>query len=241
MKNTIFGILIGMLAMIATLLIVTNISKVDTKTTKEVSVSKIDAKKDYVYTSVTEKRTLEKGTDFEKEITANVPYININTSAIKKINDEIETYYNKIKSDPINYLNMKYEYFINNDYLSLVLTTIQESTTSPSSDSIVFTYNINTKTGQLVTNDELILSKNTTTKVVYTELLKQIAERSEPDPEFKDNSNDITLDRIKAIVSELQISTPMYLNDKGNLSAIVDTEITTIQNGRYIEKYDLGL
>lgn len=81
-----------------------------------------------------------------------VPYVNINSSDVKSLNDNIVDYCN-------NYVNIdgaqiKYEYSINGNYLSLVIKVINNKE-YPS--KIIFkTYNINLKTRTVLSDQELL-------------------------------------------------------------------------------------
>lgn len=81
-----------------------------------------------------------------------VPYININTEEIKNINSEILTFSQALASKKKSVI--LYEYEVNGEILSLVLTAIDNSTDIPKID--FKTYNIDLKDAKVLTNDEIL-------------------------------------------------------------------------------------
>ena len=84
-----------------------------------------------------------------------VPVINIDSEDASKLNGEIEGFVNEYKHDGFNeYMYPKYDYYENDDILSINVTIITEG-----SSRYYKTANINTKTCKKVSNSELVSKK----------------------------------------------------------------------------------
>jgi len=109
------------------------------------SYMKEDKSKQIVYTSITQ-------TDddvFKKEI----PYLNINKDFAKNINSEINDYTSPLKNE--EHATISYNYDINGDVLSLLVKMVNYS--DETGPKIYFKgYNINLKTKNIVTDQELL-------------------------------------------------------------------------------------
>lgn len=80
-----------------------------------------------------------------------VPYVNINSSDVKSLNDSIVDYCNNyVNSDDIK---IKYEYSINGNYLSLVIKVINNKELP--SKMIFKTYNVSLKNRTVLTDQDL--------------------------------------------------------------------------------------
>ena len=80
-----------------------------------------------------------------------VPYVNINSSDVKSLNDSIVDYCNNyVNSDDIK---IKYEYSINGNYLSLVIKVI--NTKELPSKMLFKTYNVSLKNRTVLTDQDL--------------------------------------------------------------------------------------
>ena len=186
-----------------------------------------------------------------KYIISQVPAINLSFDNIKKLNNEIYEYFTKLKSKNViekdgEYVKyqintMRYEYFINEKILSLVIScNIEDSVTKHTTTYI--TYNINIETGELITNEQLIATLNHTNSEVYNEILNEISiqykEIYGADVTKLDNTQNLYNDTIKQIGSELKINLPMYMNSAGKLMVCIDI-VTDIGAGQTSESLEL--
>lgn len=105
---------------------------------EQTTVKSIDSSKDIVYTL------------YDKSY----PIINLDSSEIEDINDKIEQNY-KGPDKPREFGLSEYNYYLNNEILSLVIST-EDNTGFYYYD----VYNINVKTGKIVSNADLLKSKN---------------------------------------------------------------------------------
>ena len=144
-----------------------SISKKDNKDTKETenTSKKEETKKE-------EKSILK---DKDKEIVytlgdykyKKVPYINIDTEDAEKLNKKITNFVDKNGNDTDygEYKALDYVYYTNDDVLSVVVFVKY-----PTPDRYYETVNINTKTGEIVSNDDLLKLK----KIDSTELSQKV-------------------------------------------------------------------
>ena len=116
------------------------------KEEKKESVKKIDETKEYVY-------DLKSGENYK------VPTINIDSEDAKRMNEEIKVFvdYERVEEKyGLNSNKLEYDYFINNDLISVVVIIVYPANGSKS----VKPFNINKNTGREVTNEEILKIKN---------------------------------------------------------------------------------
>lgn len=122
---------------------------------KDYNYLKLDTNKDIVYTGYN--RTYEK-------IITKVPYINLNTSLAKSINNDIKEYIvDKFMSQDANVVS--YKYSVSGNILSLLIMKIDNSTYYYPEYSFI-TYNINLKTQKSISDAKVLaLFGVTSTKI----------------------------------------------------------------------------
>lgn len=123
---------------------------------------------------------VERVTD-EYELDVQIPHINIDTSEVSNINNEIDKMF-KVKAESIineeeptgnTVYNVKYKAYINNDILSLIIEcTLKEK--EAAQRIIIKTYTYNLKTEKRVTFDEIAKMKNITKKEVEDKIKQEI-------------------------------------------------------------------
>lgn len=123
---------------------------------------------------------VERVTD-EYELDVQIPHINIDTSEVSNINNEIDKMF-KVKAESIineeeptgnTVYNVKYKAYINNDILSLIIEcTLKEK--EATQRIIIKTYTYNLKTEKRVTFDEIAKMKNITKKEVEDKIKQEI-------------------------------------------------------------------
>jgi hypothetical protein len=204
---------------------------------EEKLVKKIDKDKEYVYLAeefeITDKGdsdTLEDAAWLKNGVfKIKQPVINIDKTNIHNINKKIEDnfvefkngikYDNNLYEDGKRYLTyfvtQDYNYYINNNILSFVLK-IQEFVIPSSFQSPGYTvYNIDLKTGELLTNDQLkgiiLLSDEELTNEIIAYLVSYGIEKCDNNLEAEYCYDDI----------KIGDDTVMYLNDKNQLVVVV--------------------
>lgn len=199
--------------------------KYDGVTTKDV-ISKIDDSKEYVYEA---KYNYELNFDNVKfDINSIMPIININNEDINLINSEIKDYYNSIKEKEELY-ELSYTTYNYNDILSIVIQKTQKRTDNIKNVSNVLIYNINTKTGSVVQNRDIIDMKKTSVDKICIELMNTISKDLKKDYNFDISNSSFLIDNKKTsedyIKEKIYIEKDenlgnnfkMYLNNKGNI------------------------
>lgn len=120
----------------------------------------------------TSKQTNETDTvkplDANKDIIYNFPdkscpIINLNSPDVNSINIDIEQNY--IEPNEPYYFGSEYDYYLNNEILSLVI-----SNHSDSAFDSYNVYNININTGKVVSNEDILKSKNISEKTFLSKL-----------------------------------------------------------------------
>ena len=156
-------------------------------------IPKKDNKYNLIYTDY---EKVERVTD-EYELDVQIPHINIDTSEVSNINNEIDKMF-KVKAESIineeeptgnTVYNVKYKAYINNDILSLIIEcTLKEKEATQRIIIKTYTYNLKTekisenktktsknlKTEKRVTFDEIAKMKNITKKEVEDKIKQEI-------------------------------------------------------------------
>lgn len=171
----------------------------------------------------------EDGVIFKYEF--NIPQININSNDVKQINKEILDKYETILANVYEnqYIDfsaeaLDYEYYINDDILSLVLNVYTEG--GPIFGSEI--YNVDIGTGEKVTNAGLIECMNIT-KTEFENKLNNAIENlemytnKEIEEKFKEEQLNKTLELYKEEVFD---EIKMYINKKGNITVSIEVFAT---------------
>lgn len=171
----------------------------------------------------------EDGVIFKYEF--NIPQININSNDVKQINKEILDKYETILANVYEnqYIDfsaeaLDYEYYINDDVLSLVLNVYTEG--GPIFGSEI--YNVDIGTGEKVTNAGLIECMNITETEFENKLNNAIENlemytNKEIEEEFKEEQLNKTLELYKEeVLDEIK----MYINKKGNITVSIEVFAT---------------
>lgn len=179
--------------------------------------------------SNTSDKIYEDGVIFKYEF--NIPQININSNDVKQINKEILDKYETILANVYEnqYIDfsaeaLDYEYYINDDVLSLVLNVYTEG--GPIFGSEI--YNVDIGTGEKVTNAGLIECMNITETEFENKLNNAIENlemytNKEIEEEFKEEQLNKTLELYKEeVLDEIK----MYINKKGNITVSIEVFAT---------------
>ena len=201
-------------------------------------VNKVDANKEIVYSSYSK---------FSSEYSYSIPYINIKSDDVNKINKEIENYYKPLveaelkdesEGHSITMYNIKYTSYINDNILSLVISNQYPN------DCIYYkVYNLDIYTGATIKNSDIIKLKNMT-ESKYLDMLKEQLEEKfisvngskeklinnmREHPEFwteddiQQNSKFYDI-QFNSTISKNNYSmeTPIFLNENGKLCIIAN-------------------
>lgn len=95
-----------------------------------------------------------------------VPYINVNSSEIKSLNDQIVDFCNKYVN--IDNAQITYEYTINGNYLSVVIKVINNN--EYPSKMVFKTYNISLKNRSVMSDQDLLNYFNVNEDLVYARI-----------------------------------------------------------------------
>lgn len=157
-------------------------------------INKKEAGKNFIYTS----ETIQEKENDKYNIVANIPYININSEAVEKINDEINKKYvdkiNKIIKESTEYqdYNVTYKAYINGELLSLIIReNIKEGRNTQSSK--ITTYNYNLSQNREVSINDIIKAKGYDTKKLQKEIDAQIQDLNKKDEELKNQYTEVRL------------------------------------------------
>ena len=125
---------------------------------------KIDRSKNFVFTSST-----KQSDNYIQER----PFINLKGYSIEIINKDIDKFLDTYTNDNIE---MKYEYDINGEVLSLVLKVEDHSLAEQATITSFKSYNINIKTKELLSNEKVLDLFNTTTDNIEKTIKKETKE-----------------------------------------------------------------
>ncbi len=150
----------------------------NTNTSEE--AEKIDADKDYIYTTY-EKTEVNSG---NYEIDVKIPVININSEEIKSYNEAIKQVFQAKAESILNggsnrsVYSVDYEAFLNNNILSIVIRSTLKEGSNPQR-VIIQTYCYNIKEMKKVEFSDIMTLKNLDTNTVQEKIRKQIQGKQE--------------------------------------------------------------
>lgn len=150
----------------------------NTNTSEE--AEKIEADKDYIYTSY-EKAEVNSG---NYEIDVKIPMININSEEIKSYNEDIKQVFQDKAESILNgssnrsVYSVDYEAFLNNNILSIVIRSTLKEGSNPQR-VIIQTYCYNIKEMKKVEFSDIMTHKNLDTNTVQEKIRKQIQGKQE--------------------------------------------------------------
>ena len=173
----------------------------------------LDDNKDIVYTSFSK---------HSNEGSYDIPFINIDSATVKDINTKIQQEYENMNNDP-PYWNVRYDYYINNKILSLVI-----GNTAHTGGTSYSVYNIGINSGKTASNTDLLKSRNMDKTTFLNKLLELYKNKFIEVNGTKENRN-MTEDLIEFYEKQYNetISTdnynmliPMFLDANGRINVI---------------------
>lgn len=150
--------------------------------------------KDLVYTT---QNIIEKEND-KYNIVANIPYINIDSDAIEKINSDINKKYvekiEKIMAESKEYqdYNVTYKAYLNGELLSVIIRENIKAGRNTQSSKIT-TYNYSLSLDREVSINDIIKAKGYDSKKLQKEIDEQIDELNKKDKELKNQYTEVRL------------------------------------------------
>ena len=151
------------------------------------------------------------------------PYININTEDAKIVN----TYIEKL-NETIQYTQTSYEYYANDEILSIVMS-IKNNQQDDNINYMIWNFNLNT--GFLVGKEDIINKKNIEHLEEKMDLEVEKLELAEleklqiEDEELKNQQLQLTIENFKKMKNENSIG--MFLNQDGDLNIIANLYLPT--------------
>lgn len=198
---------------------------------KEIKTNMIDDSKEIVYNKeVFIPKKIPEDLN-SNEVSMELPIINLNYHSVKKINKEIENKYNELRDDNIitddmvNVNSIKYRYYVNNNILSLILEYKNYNYTASYITYEYKTYNINKNTGEVLTNEDLIKTKNMSVNDVYNKIIKNIEKEYETIGYDDYKNTDFYKDTIINIKKDDKITVPIFLDTNNNLNVYLNMKM----------------
>ena len=177
--------------------------------------------KDLVYT---EQKITEREND-KYNIVANIPYINIDSNIVGKINSDINKKYidkiEKIIAESKEYqdYNVTYKAYINGELLSIIIKeNIKEGRNTQSAK--ITTYNYSLSLDREVTINDIIKAKGYDSKKLQKEIDTQIETLNKKDEELKNQYTEVHLRDVSNQMYKIENTENFIVNQDGYLYLI---------------------
>lgn len=184
-------------------------------------IIKKETDKELIYTI---QNIVEKEND-KYNIVANIPYINIDSNAVEKINSEINKKYiekiEKIMEDSKEYqdYNVAYKAYLNGELLSIIIReNIKEGRNTQSSK--ITTYNYSLSLEREVSINDIIKVKEYDTKKLQKEIDAQIEDLNKKDEELKNQYTEVRLRDVSNQMYKIENTENFIVNQDGYLYLI---------------------
>lgn len=192
-----------------------------------INLYKKDVEKIQSDTRRMEKVNKNKGLIYEYIDVVSKPAINIKSDVVQNINEQISDLYD------VSDNTLTYEWYLNEDILSFVLTISSKQKPELKSHKI---YNVNIYTGKTVTNSEILKLKNISEteyinklKIAYNNYFTQKYANYAKDDIYYNALNNIIAD------NNLSVDTPMFMDGFGKINVSANIyELSGAQTNRYI-------
>lgn len=184
-------------------------------------IIKKETNKDLIYTT---QNIIEKEDD-KYNIVANIPYINIDSDSVEKINSEInKKYVEKIEkiieaSKEYQDYNVAYKAYLNGELLSIIIReNIKEGRNTQSSK--ITTYNYSLSLDREVSINDIIKAKGYDSKKLQKEIDSQIEDLNKKDEELKNQYTEVRLRDISNQMYKIENTENFIVNQDGYLYLI---------------------
>ena len=205
----------------------------NTNTSEE--AEKIEADKDYIYTSY-EKAEVNSG---NYEIDVKIPMININSEEIKSYNEDIKQVFQDKAESILNggsnrsVYSVDYEAFLNNNILSIVIRSTLKEGSNPQR-VIIQTYCYNIKEMKKVEFSDIMTLKNLDTNTVQEKIRKQIQGKQEEAKALQQLGYSVYIRDIRSDRYDVENKRNLFIDENNNVYVIYaygnssNTDVTDI-------------
>lgn len=205
----------------------------NTNTSEE--AEKIDADKDYIYTSY-EKAEVNSG---NYEIDVKIPVININSEEIKSYNEDIKQVFQDKAESILNggsnraVYSVDYEAFLNNNILSVVIRSTLKEGSNPQR-VIIQTYCYNIKEMKKVEFSDIMTLKNLDTNTVQEKIRKQIQGKQEEAKALQQLGYSVYIRDLRSDRYDVENISNFFIDENNNIYVIYaygnssNTDVTDI-------------
>ena len=145
-----------------------------------------------------------------------IPFININSTYASQVNQKMEDYYKEFEESGKQVEFMSYDYYINNNILSLV---IYEGVAASYEYEI---YNIDIYNGNIVTNSEILKTKQITVEEFENNLPKVFGEFFEEYYKQMDKEDEFYKEQYNRTIAKenCTINNQIFLGEEGEINVI---------------------
>jgi hypothetical protein len=205
----------------------------NTNTSEE--AEKIEADKDYIYTSY-EKAEVNSG---NYEIDVKIPVININSEEIKSYNEDIKQVFQDKAESILNggsnrsVYSVDYEAFLNNNILSIVIRSTLKEGSNPQR-VIIQTYCYNIKEMKKVEFSDIMTLKNLDTNTVQEKIRKQIQGKQEEAKALQQLGYSVYIRDLRSDRYDVENISNFFIDENNNIYVIYaygnssNTDVTDI-------------
>lgn len=205
----------------------------NTNTSEE--AEKIEADKDYIYTSY-EKAEVNSG---KYEIDVKIPMININSEEIKSYNEDIKQVFQDKAESILNggsnrsVYSVDYEAFLNNNILSIVIRSTLKEGSNPQR-VIIQTYCYNIKEMKKVEFSDIMTLKNLDTNTVQEKIRKQIQGKQEEAKALQQLGYSVYIRDLRSDRYDVENISNFFIDENNNIYVIYaygnssNTDVTDI-------------
>lgn len=205
----------------------------NTNTSEE--AEKIEADKDYIYTSY-EKAEVNSG---NYEIDVKIPMININSEEIKSYNEDIKQVFQDKAESILNgssnrsVYSVDYEAFLNNNILTIVIRSTLKEGSNPQR-VIIQTYCYNIKEMKKVEFSDIMTLKNLDTNTVQEKIRKQIQGKQEEAKALQQLGYSVYIRDLRSDRYDVENITNFFIDENNNVYVIYaygnssNTDVTDI-------------
>ncbi len=164
--------------------------------------------------------------DKKYSLNVNIPYININSTATKQYNNQIEKIFKQKaldileNTDAFNVIyTVEYTSYVNGDILSLIIrSTLKEGNNAQR--VIIQTYNYNLNTNKAVTIDSLLTTKGITKNYAESEVRRLIKQKEKEVEELKELGYTIFDRDYTSNIYKIKNTTEFILGEQGRVYLI---------------------
>ena len=204
-------------------------------TTTSEEAEKIEADKDYIYTSY-EKAEVNSG---NYEIDVKIPMININSEEIKSYNEDIKQVFQDKAESILNggsnrsVYSVDYEAFLNNNILSIVIRSTLKEGSNPQR-VIIQTYCYNIKEMKKVEFSDIMTLKNLDTNTVQEKIRKQIQGKQEEAKALQQLGYSVYIRDLRSDRYDVENISNFFIDENNNIYVIYaygnssNTDVTDI-------------